>query len=196
VASASDVKHTGRRRAEESPAPAYCGGVVLLDLSLKVLGFDKGAKTILKKPRQPESETAGQLEVPLEILDALQNRDSSDPPLQEFRVHLGSSLYVCRIHVAGPGAAGLPGEVIVLHLVRETSMHDALTRISVEYKLTAREDETLRGVLSGLSSKEVAKQMNISPNTVKAFLRLVMGKMGVNSRTRIIAKLFEANGRR
>ena len=34
--------------------------------------------------------------------------------------------------------------------------------------------------------------MNISPNTVKAFLRLVMIKMGVTSRSRIVAKILSS----
>ena len=46
----------------------------------------------------------------------------------------------------------------------------------------------------GLTSKEVAIRMNISPNTVKAFLRLVMGKMGVTTRAGIVAKLLEPDG--
>jgi DNA-binding CsgD family transcriptional regulator len=195
LAAASNGKHTGRRRAQESSAPRYLDGVVLLDIGLKVLGFDEGAGTILKECRQPESETDGLLEVPQEILAALQNRDSADPLARKLRIQLGSNMYICRIHVAGRSVVGFPGEVIVVHLVREVSMNDALTRISIEYHLTLREEQTLRGVLSGLTSKEVAEEMKISPNTVKAFLRLVMGKMGVSSRTGIVAKLFEPNGR-
>ena len=89
---------------------------------------------------------------------------------------------------------GPSGHVTVLHLARELSLDDSLTLISAEYRLTVREQQALRLVLTGLTSKEVAEQMCISPNTVKAFLRLVMGKMGVSSRTGIVAKLFHSNG--
>ena len=90
--------------------------------------------------------------------------------------------------------AGIPGCVTVLHLARDLSMADALSQISTEYRLTVREQQALEGVLLGLTSKEVAERMSISPNTVKAFLRMVMGKMGVTSRTGLVAKLFEPNG--
>jgi DNA-binding CsgD family transcriptional regulator len=46
----------------------------------------------------------------------------------------------------------------------------------------------------GLTSKEVATRMNISPNTVTAFLRLIMVKMGVTTRSGIVGKLFDQHG--
>ena len=41
----------------------------------------------------------------------------------------------------------------------------------------------------GLSSKEIASRMSISPNTVKAFLRVIMVKMGVTSRSGVVGKI-------
>jgi DNA-binding CsgD family transcriptional regulator len=70
------------------------------------------------------------------------------------------------------------------------SLAEALSRIGFEYHLTEREQEALEGIVLGLTSKEVAARMGgISPNTVKAFLRLIMIKMGVTSRAAIVAKL-------
>jgi DNA-binding CsgD family transcriptional regulator len=101
---------------------------------------------------------------------------------------------MCRIHDAQSQVEGISGRVTVLHLARDLSMADALSQISTEYRLTVREQQALEGVLLGLTSKEVAERMSISPNTVKAFLRMVMGKMRVTSRTGLVAKLFEPNG--
>jgi len=41
----------------------------------------------------------------------------------------------------------------------------------------------------GLTSKEIASRMNISPNTVKAFFRMVMTKMLVSTRSGIVGKI-------
>jgi len=57
--------------------------------------------------------------------------------------------------------------------------------------LTDREHEVLKEIAAGLTSKEVAQRMNISPNTVKVFLRMIMMKMGVSTRSGVIAKLLE-----
>jgi DNA-binding NarL/FixJ family response regulator len=43
--------------------------------------------------------------------------------------------------------------------------------------------------VQGLSSKEIADRMNISSNTVKTFLRLIMIKMGVSSRMAVVRKI-------
>jgi DNA-binding CsgD family transcriptional regulator len=64
-----------------------------------------------------------------------------------------------------------------------------LSGITAKYNLTARERETTGYLLHGLTSKEIAQQMNISPNTVKAFMRLVMTKMGVTTRAGIVGRL-------
>ena len=55
--------------------------------------------------------------------------------------------------------------------------------------LTPREQETIQLLMEGLTSKEIAERMKISPSTVKAFLRLVMVKMGVSTRSGIVGKL-------
>jgi DNA-binding CsgD family transcriptional regulator len=58
-----------------------------------------------------------------------------------------------------------------------------------EYDLTGREVETVILLLEGLTSKEIANRMNISANTVKAFIRLVMLKLNVTTRSGIIVKV-------
>ena len=63
-----------------------------------------------------------------------------------------------------------------------------LAHISNQYDLTNREIETVRLLLGGLTSKEIASHMKISPNTVKVFLRQIMLKMGVTTRAGIIGK--------
>jgi DNA-binding CsgD family transcriptional regulator len=61
--------------------------------------------------------------------------------------------------------------------------------MSEQFALTERERETVELLLQGLTSKEIAIRMNISPNTVKAFLRLVMVKMGVSTRSGIVGRV-------
>src|SRR5262249_37997794 len=61
-----------------------------------------------------------------------------------------------------------------------------LSTVAEQFHLTPREQETLRFLLQGLTSKEIANRMAISHHTVKAFLRLVMGKLQVSTRSGII----------
>jgi DNA-binding NarL/FixJ family response regulator len=53
--------------------------------------------------------------------------------------------------------------------------------------LTKRELEVLRLVAAGLSQKEVAAKLVISPKTVAAHVQHILGKLGVHSRTQAVA---------
>jgi len=64
-----------------------------------------------------------------------------------------------------------------------------MSKITEQCNLTRREREVLEYLLHGMSSREIASRMNLSPSTVKAFLRLIMLKMGVSSRSAIIVKV-------
>ena len=63
--------------------------------------------------------------------------------------------------------------------------------VGQKFHLTARERETLHFPLQGMTSKEIATGMGISPHTVQAFLRLVMSKMQVSTRSGILGRIFD-----
>lgn len=86
------------------------------------------------------------------------------------------------------GASASP-PVLLLLLERKSNGGLTLSTLAERFGLTPREQETVKLLLQGLTSKEIAKRMGISPNTVKAFVRFVMVKMGVSTRSGIAGKL-------
>jgi DNA-binding NarL/FixJ family response regulator len=64
-----------------------------------------------------------------------------------------------------------------------------LSQVCQQFKFTQREREVLEYLLQGMSSKVIANRMNLSPSTVKGFVRLIMIKTGVSSRSAIVAKI-------
>ena len=80
---------------------------------------------------------------------------------------------------------------IALVFERHLSSDGALLQVAREFNLTPREQQTVQLLLGGLTSKEIAVQMNVSPNTVKTFLHLVMVKMGTSTRSGVLSKLFD-----
>ena len=62
-----------------------------------------------------------------------------------------------------------------------------------QFHLTQREGQVVECLSQGLTSKGIASRLNISPNTVKAFLRVIMLKLKVGTRAAIIQKLFESD---
>src|ERR1700756_611311 len=108
---------------------------------------------------------------------------STAPPVIQFKS--GRRVYFCR-------AFRLDADVnprVLIVLERGIPESFALCQVSQQFGLTQREQAAVTFLLRGLSNKEMAKRMAISPNTVKAFLRMVMVKMGASTRAGIVAKV-------
>jgi DNA-binding NarL/FixJ family response regulator len=58
--------------------------------------------------------------------------------------------------------------------------------------LTEREREVLKGVASGQTNKEIARQLAISPATVKAHVERIIAKLGVADRTQAAVLVAQA----
>ena len=183
-------KDTQRRtpvQISKSSSPIPEVGLVLMDETLRVVGCDRGAAAILKFPSHLEGAVRS---IPAEILEAIQSRRRIGVPYSKMHFPTGSGEYVCRSYLVESEDGSLSGTLVALHLERAAMGGLAIQDISARYRLSEREEETLKGVLIGLSTKEVADQMQISPNTVKAYIRLIMIKMRVTTRWGIIAKVF------
>lgn len=61
-----------------------------------------------------------------------------------------------------------------------------LAEYMAEESLTPREIDVLRHVSSGNRNRDVAEQLMISEETVKAHLKSIMGKLGANDRTQAV----------
>ena len=77
-------------------------------------------------------------------------------------------------------------------LVLERLHHGSagLYEASRRFHLSPRERETVQRLIEGLTTKEIAVRMSVSPNTVKQFVRLVMSKMSVTTRSGIVGRVF------
>lgn len=157
-----------------------------------VVAYNGEAIQILSYPDQPER---------IRHLDSwLNNKIRADligrqsPPRFVDAFRSARRMYLCRsfpLEVkphTGNGSA-LPSGLQVVMLERRSNETVKITEISERFGLTAREQETVQYLLEGLTSKEIAQRMKISPNTVKAFLRLVMVKMNVSTRSGIIGRI-------
>jgi DNA-binding CsgD family transcriptional regulator len=169
-------------------------GVLLIDLSLKVVAFDKGAVAILRQPDKLGAYRDVRDCIPREVTELVRKQGAAGArtsTVTYFKIR--ETRYACRGFWMEPDSGWSQEPIVALHIERNPSLSETLQQISEEYHLTSREQEALSGVLSGLSSKELAGQMRISPNTVKAFLRLIMIKMGVSTRVELFAKILRRN---
>ncbi|HEY5258759.1 MAG TPA: response regulator transcription factor, partial [Candidatus Baltobacteraceae bacterium] len=71
---------------------------------------------------------------------------------------------------------------------RRTSGTPAVRKAALPEPLTQREHEVLTLLAAGLTNKEIAERLIVSPRTIETHVERVLGKLAVGSRTRAIAK--------
>jgi DNA-binding CsgD family transcriptional regulator len=117
-------------------------------------------------------------------------RDTSESTFLTL-IKSGRRRYICRSFSVSPTSRqGLPPTTALLLERDSPSRHLAI--MGDEFHLTQREREAVEFLAQGLTSKEIAIRMGISSNTVKAFLRLVMLKTGVTTRSGIIGRSLQS----
>ena len=64
-------------------------------------------------------------------------------------------------------------------------------RIKEEYRLSRREVDVLRAMMSGDTDKAIARSLELSVETVRAYLKTLRAKLGVTTRTAIVHFAYE-----
>jgi len=185
----SNTKRTPNRSAQSDI------GFLLLSAALKPLYVSPQAAEILFHPEKPakSKDFADQLASKVHTMVANGGPRARIPVCKEFLS--GSRHYICRffnVQLPGNKSNGTNGSSLALLLERGSEATADVLKVCEQYHLTQREAEAVRFLAQGLASKEIAVRMDISPNTVKVFLRLAMMKMGVTSRSRIMSKFIHA----
>jgi DNA-binding CsgD family transcriptional regulator len=166
-------------------------GLIVVDASLTVVGSNAEAVRILTFPETTEN---GQRRDALLTAKVRSMFVEKRPPRLPNEFHSAKRTYSCRSfplemfeHRNGSGW---------LLVMLERAHNEAVTiaLLAAHFGLTTREEETVKLLLEGLTSKEIAQRMKISPNTVKAFIRLVMVKLNVSTRSGIIGKIVAWKG--
>ena len=165
-------------------------GFLLLDAGLNLIASNGPALQILCFPsgadriKQPKVFLADRVRTAL-----IDHRNPANPVfVREYKS--GKRRYICKnFQIDCNGQSSVQPAFALLLERNASSSPSALSEISEQFDLTQRERETVEFLLQGLTSKEIANRMGISPNTVKAFLRLVMVKMKVSTRSGIAGKI-------
>lgn len=178
------------------PAPAR-PGLIIVDASLNVVASNPEALQILTFPARPENIHPLKTSLTTRICSDLVEKQSPLRLVTEFQS--AKRTYFCRsfaLEVADKprtenhkkGSVQSNGLLVVM-LERKSNEAVMIAEISAHFGLTARERETVQFLLDGFTSKEIAHRMKISPFTVNAFMRMVMIKMGVSTRSGIIGRI-------
>jgi len=165
-------------------------GLFITDESLRILACDAGAASIVN-PAQPELVAPGS-PLPEQLASAWKDRHAGEGARTRTMIDFSGTKYVIRAYElrgnSGPANTG----AVAIHLDRTSSDHAVYERIDQlieEHGLTRREQQTLKCLVSGLSTTEMARQMGVAPNTAKALVRLLRVRLGVATRAEVLARV-------
>ena len=173
-----------QRFCAPEPAPA---GLVLLDANGELLYVNSIAEGVLCYPDTRGSEQQRRTVVADKVRSGLLGVGTQ--PRQPAELLSGRRKYLCRTLLLEPASTNGHGPTTAIVLERHSRRNDGLRRLCKQFNLTPREREAVLLLIDGLTTKEIAQRMDISPHTVKAFLRLVMTKLGATTRSGIVGKI-------
>jgi DNA-binding NarL/FixJ family response regulator len=166
-------------------------GFLLLDASMNPIFVNPAAAQILAYPQKIVTQRNLDSYLASRIRLTLFSERPSNALALVLRFQSGRRTYVCRSFRVNGMTNGDSQAALAVLLERASAKSAAsLAQLSEKFHLTTREQEVAQFLLQGLTSKEIGLRMQISPNTVKAFLRLIMVKMGVSTRSAIVGKAF------
>src|SRR5258708_3783451 len=170
-------------------ASKSAAGFLLLDSSLSIVSFNDEAVRILSYPDNVAILKNSDLLLTETIRSRLITQPSPGESVFVKQFKSGRRHYFCRAFLIDSHAKepGQPTTAVLLE--RGPAGLVPLSQVCQQFKLTQREREVLEYLLQGMSSKVIANRMNLSPSTVKGFLRLIMIKTGVSSRSALMAKI-------
>jgi DNA-binding CsgD family transcriptional regulator/transcriptional regulator with XRE-family HTH domain len=174
------------RRPSMRPA-----GLALLDANCNVLYSNSEAESILDYPKPQHKCDSSRIGPAKSFfsLFATDNFFSSSTSQSEFIS--GKRKYVCRAFRLTESRNGLPGGAATAVLLERSGAAICVAaQVSDRCHLTEREREVVELLIQGFTNKHIAERMNISANTVRAFVRLVMAKLGVSTRSGIVGIMF------
>jgi DNA-binding CsgD family transcriptional regulator len=162
-------------------------GLILLDVEMKALYMSSAARDVLLNGQSTQTSALQEDQLSRKIQSLLiPGAGNGNPPPTLMS---GRRRYLCRILPLGPAGAGpqIPHSAILLQRISRRNEH--VRRLVEVFKLTPRECQTLQLVAEGLTSKEIATKMDISPHTVRAFLNFIMVKLDVTTRSGIVGRV-------
>ncbi len=164
-------------------------GLLLMDASLKPIYANAQAVQILAYPEHSRNMRSVGSFLSNKIRSMVPNGDFSTRSYFPTELVSGSRRYLCRTFQVNSHRGNSSRPTVAMLLERVSCGSVDLSKVCQQYSLTPRERQAVEFLIQGLTGKEIASRMRISPNTVKAFIRLVMIKMGVSTRSGIMGRI-------
>ena len=164
-------------------------GMLVVDDDLKILTITSNAERWLQEladgyPGLPEAVRSV-----VGYVGRLRDSDVPEDRIPRARVRGNSgrwlAIYASRVHQTGSQSAN------TAVIIQEAKPSEIAPLIVHAYGLSPREARVTSLVLQGLSTKEIAAELALSPYTVQDHLKVIFEKVGVRSRRELVAGIFD-----
>ena len=172
-------------------APA-AAGFILADGEGNPLYANSQARAILSYPEGPRSFRPAWSSLRKAVFPLFNQQNFRAGSTCRIETMSGSRKYSClAIFLDKPRGQPKGEGSVAIVLERHRDAPSTFTKAaSQRFHLTEREQQVVEFLIRGLTNKEIAARMQISPNTVRAFIRMVMGKLGISTRSGIVGMVF------
>jgi DNA-binding CsgD family transcriptional regulator len=141
----------------------------------------------LEELQRPEP-SGGDLPMEVRALAAALHRSDAGAiglPRLRLRTRAGrwAVLHASRLTIAGAAAVAV--------IIEEPSPAELAPLLMMAYGLTRQEQAVTRLVCRGLSTRELADRLHITPNTLQDHLKSIFDKTGVSSRRELVAAILQ-----
>lgn len=168
---------------QESPA-----GLLVIDSANRPVYADAEAIRVLAYPEDPDKIKSSGSYLAEKIRSVVLDGEGTTRLSAAVDFVSGRRRYRCRSFVLESSSDKPAARIVGILMERVHQAPFLVSAMGDQFHLTCREKEVVRRLSEGLTNKEIAGRMRISPNTVKTFLRQIMVKMGVSSRSGVLGK--------
>jgi DNA-binding CsgD family transcriptional regulator len=176
-------KHTHIRSAAKTP------GFILVDANCTPIFMNPEAAAILKFSDKGKASRSGAKAFADEIRTLLAELTKDSTGWPSAKIQSGKRKYQCSVFSLNGSSSRGDGPIAAILLERNSKPLDF--ELTSGFSFTPRERQVVQLLALGLTTKEIAGRLEISPNTVKTFLRLVMAKTEVTTRSGIVGKILQ-----
>ena len=195
---AAALRNTARDDGKENHGAAGIPGVLNLDRDGRIVSHTPAAERWLAElddlhPGWRESSPP----IPVKMVAGALRRslspatDSETNLLPRVRVRGRSGRWISLHASLSESADGQPGQTVVV--IGPARPEEVAWLTVASYGLTSREEEVVRHVARGLSTREISAGLFVSEHTVQRHLQNAFEKVGVRSRGELVKLLFFEN---
>ena len=170
-------------------AVATLPGFILVDSNFSPIFMNPEAAAILNYAEEKKGVPPNLKRLAEKFKGLVTGLRSGSKGFYSAKIQSGRRNYQCTLFSLNPSCQG--EQIVVSAIMLERNSRPPDFELTDRFSFTQRERQVVQLLALGLTTKEIAGRLGISPNTVKTFLRLVMAKTEVTTRSGIIGKLLQ-----